>query len=151
MSTITTRRAGLADLDMLVPLFDGYRRFYGADSDPAAARRFLQARCEHDESVIFAATMGARGLGMAQLYPSFSSVGLARIYILNDLYVDPAARKQGVGARLLDAVTAFAAAAGAIRLELATATDNIAAQRLYEAVGWQRDTAFHVYRRALPG
>jgi hypothetical protein len=35
---IEIRRAGAADIDLLVPLFDACRRFYRQPSDPAGAR-----------------------------------------------------------------------------------------------------------------
>ena len=81
-------RAERDDLDDLVPLFDGYRQFYGQRSDLAAARAFLRERIERDESVIYLAyTEPGEAAGFTQLYPSFSSVSLKPLWILNDLYV----------------------------------------------------------------
>ncbi|MGI8561687.1 MAG: hypothetical protein ACR2J7_09720 [Luteimonas sp.] len=53
--SIVVRRADIADLDALVPLFDAYRVFYQQDSDPATARDFLDARLRRGESVILLA------------------------------------------------------------------------------------------------
>lgn len=146
MSTIQIRQAVLSDLDALSVLFDGYRRFYGRDGDVAAAKTFLTQRIDRGESVMFIAHDGADPVGFAQLYPSFSSVSLGRIYILNDLFVSEAGRRKGVGAGLLGAAADFAKAVGAIRLALSTAHDNTKAQALYEAQGWQRDDDFfYVY------
>ena len=90
MPDVLVRQAVLADLAVLAPLFDGYRQFYGRASDPAAAEAFLRARFDHGESVLFLATDDSgRPLGFTQLYPSFSSVSLARVFILNDLFVVP--------------------------------------------------------------
>jgi hypothetical protein len=47
------KRAAVADLDAVAPLFDAYRQFYGQRSDLAAARAFLDERLRRDESVIF--------------------------------------------------------------------------------------------------
>lgn len=145
MTDIDIRPAGLADADSLVPLLDGYRQFYGRNSDPAAAHDFLRARLAHGESVVFIAVAGGRAVGFTQLYPSFSSVSLARTFILNDLYVEPAWRKQGIAKRLISAAMEYAAAQGALRLTLSTAEDNGSAQALYESMGWKRDTQFRVY------
>jgi ribosomal protein S18 acetylase RimI-like enzyme len=145
MPTITVRQAVVADLDALVPLFDAYRRFYGKDSAPAAARRFLLDRFDHGESVLLIAEADGRPAGFTQLYPSFSSLSMGRIFVLNDLFVDAAARRLGVGSRLLDAAAGFARALDAVALTLSTATGNTAAQALYEGAGWQRDTAFYTY------
>ena len=65
MNTLTVRQAVLADLDALVPLFDGYRQFYGQTSDEAAARAFLRARFEHGESFVFIALDGETPVGVA--------------------------------------------------------------------------------------
>jgi ribosomal-protein-alanine N-acetyltransferase len=46
-------------------------------------------------------------------------------------------RRQGIGARLLAAFEARAAAAGAAEAWLETAADNAAARALYAAAGWQ--------------
>ena len=84
-------------------------------------------------------------VGFTQLYPSFTSVRMARIFILNDLFVLPEARLHGAGKALLLAAQKYAAENGAIRLTLETATDNVTAQALYEADGWVRDSAFYTY------
>ncbi|MDM5178934.1 GNAT family N-acetyltransferase [Massilia sp. DJPM01] len=142
MSTMDIRQAGLADLDALSVLFDGYRQFYGRESDVPAAKKFLSDRIQHAESVVFIAHEGADPIGFVQLYPSFSSVSLGRIYILNDLFVNEAGRRKGVGAGLLAASIEFAKSAGAIRLALSTANTNTSAQALYETEGWERDDDF---------
>jgi GNAT superfamily N-acetyltransferase len=142
LNTIRIRQAVLADLDALSLLFDGYRQFYGQASDPAGARQFLLDRFQHVDSVLFIAHDGDTALGFTQLYPSFSSVSMARIYILNDLYVHAAGRRKGIGAQLLAAAAAYAKTVGAVRLALSTAHDNHSAQALYEAQGWQRDDDF---------
>ncbi len=142
MSTITTRQATLAEIDLVVPLFDGYRQFYGQGSDAAGARQFLLDRFEHGESVIFLAFDGEQPVGFTQLYPSFSSVSMGRIFILNDLFVSDSGRRKGVGATLLAAASKYASTVGAIRLGLSTGCTNTTAQRLYEAQGWVRDDDF---------
>lgn len=145
MNTILVRQALLGDLDALVPLFDGYRQFYGKPADLVAARGFLQARFEHAQSVLFLALDGDEPVGFTQLYPSFSSVSLARVFILNDLFVLASHRRSGVGSRLLRAATDHARALGAVRVSLNTDVANRAAQATYEARGWKRDQEFHAY------
>jgi len=144
--TYSIRRAGLQDVDRLVPLFDGYRRFYGQPSDLIAARRFIGDRLARGQSVVWIAEdHDGKMIGFVQLFPTFSSVLVAPMYVLSDLFVMPAARRCGVGTRLLHAAVEAARAAGAARLELATAVDNMAAQRLYESLGWKRDNEFYQY------
>ncbi|MFC3552067.1 GNAT family N-acetyltransferase [Lysobacter cavernae] len=141
MRTLATapavRRAGPDDLDALVPLFDGYRQFYQQRSDEALAREFLGQRLHRNESIVLLATLDGAPAGFTQLYPMFSSVRAARVWVLNDLYVAAAARRRGVAQALLQAATDFARDGGAIRLELETTGDNREAQALYERTGWQ--------------
>jgi len=150
MSNITVRQAVLSDLEALVPLFDGYRQFYGRESDLSAARKFLLARFNHGESVLFIAYEGNASVGFTQLYPSFSSVSLARVFVLNDLFVNEQARRKGVASKLMSAATDFAKSLGAVRVSLSTATSNETAQALYQSAGWKRDEQFFVYHFAIP-
>ena len=146
----TIRQATIHDVEQLVPLFDGYRQFYGRESDLRAAREFLLARFNNDESTVFIAHEGERAIGFTQLYPSFSSISLARIFILNDLFVHEEARRKGVASALMAAAVKFATALGAARLSLSTATSNDAAQALYQSAGWKRDDQFLVYDLEIP-
>jgi GNAT superfamily N-acetyltransferase len=138
-------RATIADLDDAAPLFDAYRQFYRQRSDVAAARAFLDERLRRDESVIFLAVEDSKALGFTQLYPSFSSVSLKRLWILNDLFVGADVRRGGVGRRLLDRAREWAIETGAKGLVLATAVDNSRARALYESCGWRRDDEFQHY------
>jgi GNAT superfamily N-acetyltransferase len=106
-------------------------------------------RLERAESVIFLAFEGAAAIGFTQLYPSFSSGAMARIFILNDLFVTPEARRRGVGSALLQAAADFGRSAGAVRLVLSTEINNRTAQSVYERIGWKRDIVFCVYQLAL--
>jgi GNAT superfamily N-acetyltransferase len=143
-------QATIHDLDTLVPLFDGYRQFYRQASDLPGARRFLAERFAHHESVVLLARDAqGTGLGFIQLYPLFSSVRMARIYVLNDLFVAADARRQGVAEALMTAAADHARALGAARLLLTTEWDNKPAQTLYESLGWQRDQEFCEYALAL--
>lgn len=150
MSAITVRQAVLSDLEALALLFDSYRQFYGRSSDLSAATEFLLARFNHGESAVFIAHEGNKPVGFTQLYPSFSSVSLARIFVLNDLFVDEHARRKGVASKLITATIDYASSLGAVRVSLSTATSNEAAQRLYQSAGWKRDEQFFVYHVTVP-
>jgi GNAT superfamily N-acetyltransferase len=136
-------------LEALANLFDGYRQFYKEASDLDGARAFLAERLERGESLLFLAMLDQNGqevpAGLAQLYPSFSSASMQRLWILNDLFVAPEARKHGAGRALLQAAREQAERTQAKGLELMTARDNYAAQALYESMGWQRDEVFLPY------
>lgn len=133
----------------VAPLFDGYRQFYGSPPDLERARKYLSERLSRAESVIFLALLegetGWNAVGFTQLYPTFSSISLKRFWILNDLYVAPQARKLGIAKALMERARHHAAEMGAGGLALEVATDNEAAQRLYESLGWKRDERFYHY------
>lgn len=80
----------------------------------------------------------------------FSSVSMARIFVLNDLFVDALARRKGGALKLLSAAVAFAIAEGAVRVSLSTAVTNTTAQALYQSAGWKRNDAFFVYDFVAP-
>jgi len=146
---IEIERAGLRDLDELVRLFEAYRDFYRCRLDAGAARSYLEARIGADQSTVFIAWQrdGAtrRAVGFTQLYPTWASLRLAPAWVLYDLYVDQAARRNGVAQRLLERAIEHARESGASVVTLETATDNTAAQALYESTGWKRDTDFYTY------
>ncbi|MGH8214537.1 MAG: GNAT family N-acetyltransferase [Rhodanobacteraceae bacterium] len=150
-SSITVARSTPADQDALSRLFDAYRVFYRQPSDPQGAHDFLLARAEGGQSEIFLARDAESGevLGFTQLYPSFSSVSMRRVWVLNDLFVAPGARRRGVARALMEAARAFARASGALRLVLETAEDNRSAQALYESLGYRRDAGTRHYSLSL--
>lgn len=146
---IEIRQADRDCLAQLTPLFDAYRQFYGQPSNEAVVERFLAERFEQQDSVVFLACRGTEAAGFAQLYPSFSSVALRRLWVLNDLFVRPEARRRYVAERLIKQAIAFARSTGACRLTLATGCENLAAQRLYAKLGWLQDDAFVHFKYAL--
>jgi GNAT superfamily N-acetyltransferase len=150
MNTVVVRQAVFADLDALTVLFDEYRQFQGKVADVPACRAFLQDRFNHAESIAFLATIAAKPVGFAQLYPSFSSTALARVFILNDLFVSESGRRAGVASALLAEVEQYAWSLGACRVSLNVAQGNTSAQSLYQAKGWVRDGDFFMYHRYPP-
>jgi ribosomal protein S18 acetylase RimI-like enzyme len=143
-------RAGMEDIERVVPLFDAYLQFYKLPSNEEAARRFLHARLVKGEAVIYLALEeGAAGapkaLGFTLLYPTWSSLSLKPWWNLNDLYVVPAARQRGVARALMERARRLAEETGASGLGLETAKDNLAAQKLYEQLGWKREEEFFRY------
>ncbi len=146
VGAVSIWRATPGDVDDIAPLFDAYRQFYGRESDLPLARAFLRERLERAEStVLIARDAKGAACGFAQLFPSFSSVRAAPIAILNDLFVSLRARRRGSGRELLGSAMRWARDRGIARLKLSTAVSNHPAQRLYESLGWSRDTDFHEY------
>ena len=152
MGEITVRRAQAADLAAVAQLFDQYRQFYRQPPDAALAKRFISERLANRDSVILVASPAREApLAFTQLYPTLCSVSAAPIYVLYDLFVAASARRRGMARALMTAARAHADAAGAVRLELATARTNEKAQALYESLGWVRDQEFYRYSLELRG
>lgn len=142
------KKATIEDLDSIVTLFDLYRQFYEQPSDPEAAKIFLSDRIKSNESVIFLAVdeYNYKGTGFVQLYPLFTSVGMKRIWLLNDLFVHPDHRKKGVAEALMEKSREFAVETCAKGIILETQKTNSQAQNLYDKLGYKRDKeCFYFY------
>ena len=146
---VQIHRATASQVDLVAPLFDAYRQFYGCSADLPKARVFLRERLNNGESVVFVAVNEGRGIGFVQLYPTFTSIGAKPAWILNDLYVSPEARRKGVGKQLMEAAKEMAIASGAAWLELATAKDNKVAQALYRRLGYKLDEKYDRFKLTL--
>ncbi|TDR20639.1 GNAT family N-acetyltransferase [Marinicella litoralis] len=142
---MNVRKAQSKDLSQLSELFDGYRQFYHQPGDLVAARKFISDRLAKNESVIFVVEAKAQLLGFTQLFPSFSSVSMQRLWVLNDLFVAGHARKQGVAGMLMAAAKKFAVETNSKGLILETDLDNLAAQNLYNKLGYQLQTSTQHY------
>jgi ribosomal protein S18 acetylase RimI-like enzyme len=150
--SVAVRYATIEDLEPLATLFDAYRQFYGQASDLPLAREFLAERFKYQQALVLVAAAPSGALvGFTQLFPSFSSVRACRMFVLNDLFVAPAVRRQGVARELLVRAAEAARSLGAESLSLATARSNHGAQKLYESLGWRRDEQFLHYDLALSG
>ena len=139
---MSIQKATILELESLTELFDLYRVFYEQTSDPDRAREFLRERLTNGESVVFMAFEEGNPIGFVQLYPSFSSVSMVRSWVLNDLYVKESARKKGFGEELLKGAITFARETGAKGVLLETGKDNVNAQKLYEKIGFVRESNY---------
>lgn len=137
----------VADIEALAVLFDQYRQFQGQGANLAAARSFLSERFDHGESIVFMAWADSAAVGFAQLYPSYSSVSLSRVFILNDLFVQEGMRRHQIASQLLAAVESHAWSLGASRVTLNVARTNVSAQQLYTVRGWKQDEQFFMFHR----
>ena len=140
---ITISKALISDVDELAVILDEYRQFYQQKSDVGAAKAFLAERLQLEESVLFFAKNEHEMVGFTQLYPTFTSVGLGRTWLLNDLYVRSDYRNLGVATLLIEKVIEFSKATNRKKIFLSTATDNFVAQKLYEKIGFNRDDFYN--------
>jgi len=138
-------RANSEHISEVANLFDQYRMFYKQESNLNGAIDFITERINNKDSVIFLVKEENQSLGFTQLYPSFSSVSMKKLWVLNDLYVTETARQKGVAQLLLNTAKIFATESKAKALDLQTAIDNKSAQALYEKNGYQVDKEFLSY------
>lgn len=139
------RRAEAQDLPKLNILFDEYRQFYGASSQLALSLSFLEQRFRDNQTVIFINTKDDLFTGFILLYMGFSSVVCSTYYILDDVYVSPAFRRQGAAKQLIDTAILFAKNENALRISLETQKNNEKSHRLYESMGFIKDDEFQTY------
>lgn len=136
-------QATLEHLDLLTPLFIEFRESNGADTLPESSRKFLQTRLKRNESVIYLALDAQeKPLGFCQLFPSYSSSSLKRVWLINDIYVAAHARRQLVADKLLQTAKQMAQSTHSVRLRAMHQADNPRAKALYESIGFREDARF---------
>ena len=126
------------DRDRWAELWRGYLDFYETRLPPEIY--------DHTWRRLIAAEGPIRGLGARQGGATAPLVGIAHylfhahawttkeVCYLQDLFVDPTARRGGVGRRLIEAVAAAACDRGCYRLYWTTKEDNAAARSLYDRI-----------------
>jgi GNAT superfamily N-acetyltransferase len=129
-----------ATFEQVLPLIAAYQRFYRATPDEARNRgHFSQFLNDHTRGIQFVALDDAgAALGFATLYFALGSVTPGEYCLMNDLFVVPEARGQGVGRALIQHCLAYAQSRGFGAIEWQTALDNATAQRLYGSLPTER-------------
>lgn len=130
-------------------LFEAYRGYYDQAPDFDGALAFITERIAKKDSVIFVVLLGEKIIGFTQLYPIFTSLGMKRGWLLNDLYVLEEHRGKGAGKALLDAASNYGKKTNAAWLMLQTYIANTTAQALYEKEGFKKDVNSFYYYKSL--
>jgi GNAT superfamily N-acetyltransferase len=125
-----------SDLPELMPMMRGYCDFYRVDPPDDRLLALANALIENPgEGVQLIARGDGTPLGFATIYWSWQTLYAARVGVLNDLYVESAARGTGTGRALIHRGLALCRERGAEKLVWETAPDNATAQRLYDGIG----------------
>lgn len=136
----------MEDLNDVAHLFDRYRFFYKNASNLEAARSFIAERLQNHDTVIFIARSdNGEALGFTQLYSTFSSQSMQRMWILNDLYVAESHRQKGVAKRLLEAARRLSEERASKGLLLCTQVTNCEARSLYLKLGFAKLSDYEWY------
>ena len=128
---IALTQAHIEDLEDLLPLFDAYRVWYRKSSNLPTARIFLKERLTNQDSIIFILRIKEIAIGFTQLYPSFSSTKMQRLWILNDLYLAEKARGYGYSKVLINAAKDYCLKTKACGILLETEVSNLIGNKLY--------------------
>lgn len=129
------RRATAADAAAAARLLHDFNAEYDEPSPGVAALTATLARLiEAGEVTVLLAGEGPDGISLMRLRPALWSPGLEAY--LQELYVVPALRGQGIGRALLEATMDAARAAGASGIDLNTGETDTQARRLYESAGF---------------
>lgn len=142
---IKIKQAHSSHLNALARLFDGYRVFYKKESNLDAAKRFLNERMQQKESMIFVALLEEQLVGFTQLYPLFSSTNMTKLWLLNDLYVEPKQRGKHISKGLIKAAQEHCKLTKANGISLETEKNNVPGNALYPKMGFALDQEHNFY------
>jgi GNAT superfamily N-acetyltransferase len=148
-SSLIIRSVTRTDFAQWQPLWDGYNRFYGRD--PLASEitqmtwsRFFDA---YEPVHAWVAEKDGQLLGLVHYLFHRSTISIEPTCYLQDLFTKEAARGQGVGRALIEAVYAQAKIAGSGRLYWQTQESNLTARKLYDKLAER--SGFIVYRMQI--
>lgn len=132
---IRVRQAMTEDATEIARLLDDFNQEFG---EPTPGIEALTARSrrllEEGEMVVLLAGDGPDGLSLLRFRPSVWT-GEPEAH-LQELYVVPDRRGQGIGRRLLEETIVLARDAGATGIDLNTGATDTAARALYESMGF---------------
>ena len=144
------RAVAPADFPEWLPLWEGYNRFYGrADgtSLPDEITQLTWSRFFDTNEPVYALVAEKDGqlLGLTHYLFHRSTITCGPICYLADLFTNEAARGQGIGRALIEAVYEQARTAGSSRVYWQTHETNHTAMQLYDKVAER--SGFVVYRK----
>jgi GNAT superfamily N-acetyltransferase len=138
------------DFDQWLPLWDGYNAFYGRSGQsslPLEFTRMTWSRFFDAYEPVHALVAESDGqlLGLTHYLFHRSTISIAPVCYLQDLFTSEAARGKGVGRALINGVYEQAKLAGANRVYWQTHETNHTAMQLYDKVAER--SGFLVYRK----
>jgi ribosomal protein S18 acetylase RimI-like enzyme len=152
--TESVRPATADDAADIARLFTDFNHEFEEPTPPVEATAARVAEhIERGHSTFLVIGDGPDGFAQLRYRPSLYAEGLEAH--LQELYVVPEKRGQGLGRALMDAVLAEARAGGATYIDLGTSEDDEAARALYESSGFTNrekppdGPVMYVYERDL--
>jgi GNAT superfamily N-acetyltransferase len=133
--TMQVRALVADDFPRWSELWDGYLRFYETELPPdVSVETFRRLLSEDVPNIVALGAFAPALVGIAHLVFHPSTWRLENDCYLEDLFVDPSARRSGAGSLLLEECKALAKLRGADRLYWLTKESNSVARALYDQV-----------------
>ncbi len=134
-SELAVRRAEVGDAETIGRLLHDFNSEF---DDPTPGPRALAERVREllaaGEMTVLLGGVGPHGLAVLRFRPAIWADALD--CYLEELYVVPDRRGQGLGRALMQAAIDLARREGAAHMDLGTGEDDVAARALYESLGF---------------
>ena len=129
------RRAEAVDAEDIARLLDAFNREYDDYTPgPQALAERVRELIDVGEITVLLGGPGPDGLAVLRLRPNLWTKALSSY--LEELYVVPDRRGQGLGRALMETALDVARREGADEMHLGTSEDDVAARALYESLGF---------------
>ncbi len=143
-----------ATADDLEPMADLLAELFMLESDfkPEREKQIAGLRLILDDPAVgqlFVLRVGGSVAGMANALFTVSTAEGCRVVLLEDVIVNAAYRRTGLGRQLVEHILAWAAANGLPRVTLLADRDNAPALAFYERMGFEY-SAMRVLRKQVP-
>ncbi|MBP1840287.1 GNAT family N-acetyltransferase [Formosa algae] len=140
------RKAIEKDVKSVAELFNAYRVFYKKEADLKQAEHFILERLQNNDSEIFIAEKENDTIvGFVQLFPLFSSTRMEKLWLLNDLFVNPDYRGLGVSVNLIEEAKKLVIHTKACGMFLETSKSNTVGNNLYPKTGFELNNDSNYY------
>jgi len=147
---VELHRAEAGDLERLVPLVAAYHAFEGIEATDDFRRRALAPLLAGSElGAVW--LIGPRDAPVGYIATGLGwsiELGGADAFV-DELFLVPEARGQGLGEAALDHLSRELAARGVVALHLEVARENLGAQRFYARKGFQARDRYFLMTRTL--
>jgi len=153
-SNFTIRPVTLTDYDEWLTLWLAYNAFYWRSGNTSLPNEIIQVTWSrffdaYEPVYALVAEGGGKLYGIAHYLFHRSTISIAPICYLQDLFTGETARGKGIGRALIEAVYQQAALAGCPRAYWQTHETNATAMQLYNQVAER--SGFIVYRKMIDG
>lgn len=144
MNEYRVERINHSHKNRFADLFNQYNFFRDETLREKPVLNRMGERLFNSEPVLFIALRNQAEsipVGFIQLYSTYSSTNAVKTTIVNDLYVLPDYRRNGIALKLIEVAVKFAINNKSALIKLEILQDNLIAQKLFESVGFKSQTS----------